>query len=70
MLLENNQVTNEVSTVSNTTVAFGKPLMYKTCKVLITTHNGLSATARALINMGSGASFIEAYPNNANWQDE
>ena len=44
--------------VSNMATTIDKQLIYMTCKILVTGPDGSSSTARALIDTGSGASFI------------
>ena len=39
-------------------VTFGQPIIYMTCKILVTGPQGVSSTARALIDTGAGVSFI------------
>ena len=49
---------SEVSAVSSTATTIDKKVIYMTCKIRVTGPDGSSATARALIDTGSGASFI------------
>ena len=41
-----------------TAITFGQPIIYMTCKILVTGPQGASSTARALIDTGAGVSFI------------
>ena len=41
-----------------TAVTFGQPIIYMTCKILVTGPQGVLFTARALIDTGAGVSFI------------
>ncbi len=44
--------------VSNAATTFGQPIIYMTCKILVTGPRGVFSNARALIDTGAGVSFI------------